>query len=118
MDRRNFLAASITGAVAISLPSLHCDTGDMVERPAFLESSAGTEQVMQIGKLYTETYPLEANKLKLKELIHSTLPKGNSISSMRSVIEKEFLTGQVVILNGWILSLTEARQAALSFLNL
>jgi len=117
MDRRNFLVAGITGAVVISLPSLHCNTDDAGEHAVFLEACAGREQTMKIGKMYAEKYPVEADTRKLRNLINSVLPEKSNISAVRGIIEYEFTSGKVVIVNGWILSLTEARQAALSFLN-
>ena len=116
MERRRFILLSITGTAAVSLPLSHCGTESYANHPAFLESSIGKERSRELGKIYIEQNPAEADRKKLLELISRNL-NSSSESAVNLSIQNEFSSGKIVIINGWILSVTEARQSALLFLN-
>jgi hypothetical protein len=113
MDRRKFIQLGALGAAA-ALPFSHCtDAGGA--QPAFLNMTLGKDLVKDIGKLYLKTHPSEASKKKLSALIDGTGTSSQSSVSLK--IKDEFNTGKVVLVNGWILSVTEARQSAFYYLN-
>lgn len=95
---------------------MHCGPGNHPDRPEFLYTSIGKAKTKEIGKVYIQQFPAEANRKKLIQLISQSL-KEQPDSEINLVIQNEFRNGKVVIVNGWILSVTEARQSALFHLN-
>lgn len=116
MERRKFVFLTLAGTAAVSLPLSHCGGDNDTDFPDFLHSSIGKDKTNEIGKLYVERFPSEADRTKLKQLISETF-NGQPGTPVNLRIQNEFRTGKIVIINGWILSLTEARQSALSYLN-
>lgn len=111
MNRRRFLQMSVCGAAA-TLQLAQCANPNETGQPRFLKAALGEAIVKDIGKLYIERFPLEADPKKLSTLI--TIPNGQSDTP---IIKGDFTHNKVVELNGWILSVTEARQAALYYIN-
>ena len=72
-----------------------------------------------IGKVYLSAYPDDRNEtLILKDLLGSTRLHGpddlrRRIAKRR---EQDFMEGEVVVVDGWILARSEARAAALTVL--
>ena len=116
MKRRRFVLLAIAGTATVSFPLSQCGLGDHPDRPEFLYSSLGSAKTKEIGKDYIEQFPAEADRKKLIQLISQGL-KEQPDSGINLVIQNEFRNGKVVIVNGWILSVTEARQSALFHLN-
>ncbi len=116
MERRRFLILALAGTAVVSLPLSQCGSdGDRLS-PELLNSLIGKNKTIEIGKAYVEQFPSERDRKKLTALISATLSE-QPASPVNVSIENEFRNGKVVIINGWILSLTEARQSALSYLN-
>jgi hypothetical protein len=72
-----------------------------------------------IGKVYLSAYPDERNKtLILKDLLGPTKFYGPEDLKRRiaKCREQDFLKGEVVVVDGWILARSEARAAALTVL--
>ena len=116
MQRRRFVLLTLAGTAAVSLPLSHCGIGDETDRPEFLHSLIGKDKTIEIGKAYIDRFPAEADIKKLTELI-SAAANDQHGSPVNIRIQNEFRNGKVVIINGWILSHTEARQSALFYLN-
>jgi hypothetical protein len=116
MERRRFVILALAGTAAVSLPLSHCGPGADVTRPELLYSLVGKSKTIAIGKSYVERYPSESDRNKLMALISATLNE-QPASPVNVRIQNEFRNGKVVIINGWILSVTEARQSALYYLN-
>lgn len=117
MKRRKFISLSLAGTMAASLPMSYCGNKDSAGQPAFLTTILKTAQIKEIGQAYLQQVPSESDPKKLSSLIiaGNTQP---SDSSLRTKIQDDFKKGNVVIVKGWILSVTEARQSALYYLNL
>lgn len=115
MERRRFVILALAGTAAVSLP-LSCASGVDDYRPEHLNSLIGKSKTIEIGKAYVERFPSESDRNKLTALITSTL-KEQPASKINVRLQNEFRNGKVVIINGWILSVTEARQSALQYLN-
>lgn len=107
MLRRRFILLSIVGTGAASLPLSQCGVGQN-SRPALLDAIVGKAGVKDIGKAYVQQFPAEAEEQKLKQFLQA---------GSDSAISEDFKAGKTVVVNGWILSVTEARQAALYYLN-
>ena len=116
MKRRRFILLSVTGTVAAGIPLSHCGTGNHADQPDFLISTIGKARTKELGKVYLEQFPGEADRKKLLDFISGNLDK-QSESAVNLTIQNEFRSGKIIIINGWILSVTEARQSALLFLN-
>lgn len=116
LDRRRFLQLSAAGVVA-SLTSSGCTRNSGDAPPALLEM-LGAERVRDIGSRYRAAVPKENSAPALREAITSSRAQGFSLQSLwRDPVERnvrdDFAAGRTVILNGWVLSVTEARQCAL-----
>ena len=116
MQRRRFVLLTLAGTAALSLPLSHCGIGNETDRPEFLHSLIGKDKTLAIGKAYVDRFPAEADSKKLTELISAAVSDQPG-SPVNLSIQNEFRNGKVLIINGWILSLTEARQSALFYLN-
>lgn len=110
MNRRKFVMLGLSGAAAINLPFVACSSGSQYS-PQFLGSVIPESRIREIGKAYVAQFPSESNVQVLRTLVPS------SLSSINENIEADFAQGRVVVINGWVLSLTESRQAALYYLN-
>ena len=71
-----------------------------------LVSILSKDQIKDIGKAYIDKFPSEGNKNNLSKLL-----------SIKQNTTTDFQNKQTVIVQGWILSVTEARQSALYYLN-
>ena len=128
MDRRTFIQLSAVGAAAISLPQLHCKPTPegLLEFPATLSTICDEKTIKEVGRAYLQIFPEENSSSRLRrQLLGDT--DGKEIASTTDVdiltlhlqkkIHEDFRSSQTVILKGWVLSLTEARQCALFSLN-
>jgi hypothetical protein len=75
----------------------------------------GPERAREIGTRYRATVPRE-NTATLREAISSSQHRQFPWIRSRSIEEQirdDFAAGRTVVVNGWVLSETEARQCAL-----
>ena len=121
MDRRTFLQISAVGAVAISLPMVQCKPrpNELLEFPATLSSLCDEKTIRELGVAYLQKHPGENKTSTLQGLLlEGYAGKGtedvDAISALLdNKIHTDFKNSRTVILKGWVLSLTEARQCAL-----
>ncbi|GAC1422127.1 MAG: hypothetical protein NVS1B13_08420 [Flavisolibacter sp.] len=80
--------------------------------------------IRSIGLSYKKKFPSENNKTGLankllKDSLGMPLPEDSSTihANIEKNIREDFELGRIVIVNGWILSQTEARQCALFEMN-
>lgn len=112
LDRRQFLQLSALGIVG-TLGDIGCSP--QRDRPLdqpLLIATLGPDRVRQLGARYRAQTPSENSPDSLRAAIsgnHGRL----SADSLDQMIEDDFAKGRVVIVDGWVLSQTEARQAAL-----
>ena len=118
LDRRRFLQVTAAGAVA-SLTGSACarDTAEderALAKPALLEM-LGPERAREIGAQYRATVPKENTVPALRAAISSSHNKFPWIGrrSIEDQIRDDFAAGRTVVVSGWVLSETEARQCAL-----
>jgi len=103
MDRREFLCLSL-GAAVLAVPAR--EDAAVPAHPDLL-SVLGPEPVREIGVQYRRLVPEENDPVRLRAAM---LAPGMSIAR---VVRRDFATGGTVLVNGWVLSVTEARQCAL-----
>ena len=118
VDRRRFLQLSVAGVVA-ALADSACtrDTGEDAQalaRPSVLEM-LGVDRTLEIGTRYRAAVPEENTVAALSDAISSSQRQFPWIRS-RSIDEQvrdDFAGGRTIVISGWVLSRTEARQCAL-----
>ena len=121
MDRRQFLlvvgaTAAATAATAGCAPGADY-TGDALARPALLDV-LGADHVRAIGKRYCETTRDERHERTIRTAILDSRPFGARFLGVRSpsiadLVRADFANGRTVVVDGWVLATTEARQCAL-----
>jgi hypothetical protein len=118
MDRRRFLEVTATGVVA-AVTSWGCaDNPENVRdlaHPALLEM-LGPDRTREIGTRYRASAPAENTADALRSAISISRRHGFAGRFHRSIdalVHDDFSEGRVVMVSGWILSVTEARQCAL-----
>lgn len=112
LDRRHFLQLSALGIVG-TLADIGCSAQrDRALDQPFLIATLGADRVRELGARYRAQTPAENSPDTLRAAI-SRDRKGLFAKSLDNMTEDDFATGRVVIVDGWVLSLTEARQAAL-----
>lgn len=116
LDRRRFLKLTAAGIVVGAAGSACAnDTDRAVDRPQLLDM-LGEQKVRDLGARYRADVPSENSAAALRSAIASTeqgfvLPLiGRSIERQ---VRDDFAAGRTVLVDGWVLSVTEARQCAL-----
>ena len=117
MKRRSFIqtaAVSLAGCIPkVWMVSASTPYWTALAFPELLHMVEDTGEVARIGLAYRQNHPQLDSPEKLVETIHTTA----SSESIDIRVRADFIEGRTVQINGWILSLTEARQCALfSFL--
>jgi hypothetical protein len=75
--------------------------------------------IKDAGKIYLKNTPLESNEDKLVQLLANNNSIANSEDQkaihyyLDKKIQHDFETGNTVMVKGWVLAVTEARQCAL-----
>jgi hypothetical protein len=121
MNRRQFLRITASGAL-VHLASTACgpdaDTAsDAVAQPELL-ALLGPEQVREIGRRYREIVPAERDAESLRARILAARPPASRLeraprTPIAELVRGDFADGRTVVVRGWVLSVTEARQCAL-----
>ena len=119
MDRRRFLQLSVAG-VLVATTGTACRGDDIDERTLSQPSVIallGPARVREIGARYRQTVPAENNAPALRAAIgndgHGVRFPWTKRPSLADRISGDFAAGRTVVVNGWLLSTTEARQCAL-----
>ena len=111
MKRRTFIFLTIAGTASVAMPSIGCrNEANTLSQPEFLSKVCDAATIARIGQAYRTQAPDEAQKDKLIGLLRTGVDPQH--------IRGEYAAGNTVILKGWVLSLTEARQCALYSLRL
>jgi hypothetical protein len=119
LDRRRFLQVSALGVITIVADSACAPAADRdsaaAARPQLL-TMLGPDRVRQIGSQYRAATPSENSA----DALHSALAGSHGLripfignGSIDDQIRDDFAAGRTVVVDGWVLSVTEARQAAL-----
>jgi hypothetical protein len=131
MQRRKFILLSAVGSTAISLTGISCGQRHPayyrnLDKPGQLSQLCDTKTIGEIGKEYRLQVPAESKADQLETLL-SNDPSGKPVSSsadslfvqnlINQKILRDFEKGNTVVVNGWILAVTEARQCALFYVN-
>lgn len=122
MKRRQFIRLSALSAASFSIPFIYgCNSASFnkaVAQPLFLSHIFDAKTMLATGQAYVRQIPVENSKSKLTSLLAD-----NSISETTDAktvhtfydnkAKEDFTALKTVIVNGWVLAVTEARQCAL-----
>ena len=124
LDRRRFLQLT-AGAVMTSFASAASaacsrespDDERALAQPALLEM-LGAERVQRIGERYRATVRSENSRAALAAAISRSRHRGLPLrwvwhGSIERQVRDDFAAGRTVVVDGWVLSVTEARQCAI-----
>lgn len=118
IDRRGFLRLGVSAAIGMVSSGCYGEHAelDALDRPNLLEM-LGSERVRSLGARYLATVPgensVQALRTAIAERRSSPLHVAWARTSVEDAVREDFADGRTVIVDGWILSLTEARQCAL-----
>jgi hypothetical protein len=111
MKRRDFIITTIAGVGVISASAYYVFRDVEYDAPLADPQSLAliwdAKTINDIGNQYRINNPDEASPRTLVKLLNTTTPNDETIKN-------DFATGKIVIVDGWMLSLTEARQCALA----
>lgn len=124
MKRKAFIISA--SAAAIGLPSAYYffknkwNQYPIIAIPEMLSNFCGEDVLHEIGAGYLSKHPAEADKKKLKEILltnsNGAVIKESDDTEVAALLGKkvqlDFELAKTIIIKGWILSVTEARQCA------
>lgn len=119
MKRRAFIISTVAGIGVISYSAYYL-FGDVEFNPAIAKPQSlsliwDAENIKAIGNQYRAGNPDESSVRSLVKLLDAPSRDADAIgSSINEDVTKDFDMEKTVIVDGWILSLTEARQCALA----
>jgi hypothetical protein len=123
MERRNFIKLSAFASAAVSIPLLNSCTRRAVNKeiaqPVFLSRLFDEKTIETAGKAYLKKVKGEDSTSKLEELLsgEGSITSETDVNAIHSFLDNkvrdDFETGKTVVVQGWVLSITEARQCAL-----
>ena len=110
MKRRNFILSAAVGIGAASATAYYffsdIEYDHELAEPQSLSLIWDDKTIKDIGRQYRKDFPSEQSERSLVKLLN-TKPTEDTVTS-------EFKNGNTVIIDGWILSVSEARQCALA----
>ncbi|MFA6248368.1 MAG: hypothetical protein WC615_15625 [Mucilaginibacter sp.] len=120
MERRLFVKLSAFTAMALTLPMVHGCGGSKemaVAQPYLLSQLVDDKTINQAGLAYRKTHAAEDNKEKLSQLLlggkDAALGKNEIQAMLDKQVTADFKQGNTLVVKGWVMSVTEARQCAL-----
>ncbi len=126
MKRRTFIVTITAATAVIATPILYsrCSGGkphDPLVTPEMLSRFCDTKTLRDIGKSYRKQVPEENAKGKLIRLLLTDQEgkemKASDKSGITALLERkvheEFSAFKTLVMNGWVITATEARQCAL-----
>jgi hypothetical protein len=118
LDRRRFLQVSALGilaAVADTGCGVFGDRAAALDKPELL-TMLGPERLRQMGAHYRASTPGENTDAALRAALSGANGQSKvalTTEALDKQIRNDFAADRTVVVDGWVLSLTEARQAAL-----
>ena len=125
-SRRTFLLTALVGALAAAGCGEQGTSASVAEVPAWLPGAVGdADAAARVGRAYLAANPGEANLDTLLAAIDTGLggelegAEGDTqrvLAALQRAVRAEYLRGESVNVQGWVLSVTEARVYAVSAL--
>jgi hypothetical protein len=124
MKRRTFIIAA--SSVAVGLPAAYYvnkqkNKTNPLTTPDLLGRFCNEKTLWEIGNAYRALVPDENEKQKLIDIVltdsNGKKIKASNYSDVEELVTKkvqeDFLKSEIIIIKGWVISKTEARQCAL-----
>jgi hypothetical protein len=123
MKRSVFIKFSTYAAAAVAVPFLNsCKENAFnpaIAQPQFLSHFFDEKTMLETGRVYLKQAREENSKNKIVDLLtnNSSVTAASDektvYAAMDKKVQQDFEKGKIAIVDGWILSVTEARQCAL-----
>lgn len=119
MKRRNFILVTAGGIAALAIPSWYYIFGphykNLLAEPELLSYIWEEQTIEKVGKQYLKMNSEENSEEVLSKLLsENTSPNSFGLrEELNQLIKEDYESDHIVMLDGWILSETEARQCAL-----
>ncbi len=119
MKRRNFILLSAAGVAAAGTSYWYLNYYSQEHNRSIIEPESlsyiwDRETIIAMGKNYRKQFPMEANETSLVKLLSTDIDEDSgAIEILKKEIKNDFEKGNTIMIDGWILSVTEARQCAL-----
>lgn len=120
MKRRTFIKGSVVSSAAIIPFVYSCSSGTFsydhaIAEPVYLSMIWDTEKILSTGEQYITVKPKNKREKQLvKKLLEGVNTTGlNQLDEVNNKVINDFKNNKTIILDGWILSETEAQQCAL-----
>lgn len=118
MNRRKFLLLASASGAAVAIPSAYYllkvpDYDKSLITPLSLSLIWDQETILSTGKKYIERFPEENNERFLARALFNDMKGSPNHEHLEAKSKSDFESSEYVIINGWMLSRTEARQCAL-----
>ena len=123
MKRRVFIRFSTYTAAAVAVPFLNsCKENAFnpaIAQPQFLSHFFDAKTMLETGRVYLKQAQEENSKNKIVDLLSNnssvtaTSDAKTVYADMDKKVQQDFEKGEIAIVDGWVLSVTEARQCAL-----
>jgi hypothetical protein len=112
LNRRRFLQVGALGVAAAIVQTCREQRDRGLDQPSLI-ATLGTDRVRELGAHYRAQTPNESTVETLRAAIDSNRGSRLLRRSIDDVVQDDFAEGRTVLVDGWVLSITEARQAAL-----
>ena len=119
MERREFVRSAGAGLAVVALGGGCVGDGELVEIGApTLTPVLGESAVRELGRRYMAQTPNERTHPALLQALRDALDRARRhwwqpTPSFAALITRDFESGQTVFVDGWMLSVNEARQCAI-----
>ena len=122
MRRRDFVYFSASAVASLTLAQAfgcNSEQTDIEAQPFFFSHIADVKTITSVGLAYRKMNAGENNKNMLSELLlansNPQIPADNNVirSMLENKVQTDFKNGKIIVVDGWVLSVTEARQCAL-----
>ncbi len=115
LGRRQFLSAAAAGTALGLIGSGRADHDSPSDAPDLahpeLLLALGPAAVREIGEAYRALVPAESDRASLETALRAELRAARA--SNADPVRADFAAGRTIVVNDWLLSVTEARQCAL-----
>ncbi|RIA10143.1 hypothetical protein OE09_1996 [Flavobacteriaceae bacterium MAR_2010_72] len=120
MKRRNFILLTGVGISAIAIPTWYykyrgLKYDQLLTEPELLSHIWDGTTISEIGDIYRKQFSDENSESELMKHLskYKSIETTNITKMLRQQIIDDYNLGNTVMVDGWILSRTEARQCAL-----
>lgn len=120
MKRRNFILLAAGGVAVLALPTWFYTFGPMgrdriLATPSLLSNIWDNQTIAETGKEYLRKATGENSEAALAELISNHTSSNTFMlkEELNLLIVEDFKNERIVMIDGWLLSVTESRQCAL-----